>query len=122
MNALAPIAADTPACTCPNCGAAFPPGGRGLGRKFCSAPCRKAFHQVNLMDGAIIAPLVKAWHKTRHAKPGTREAAICTFARNQLTQITGLQLDADEEAGRDSVAYVGTLMDSGTLYIDRTRK
>lgn len=104
---------------CPGCGADFPAGGRGMGKSFHSDECRKAFHNVHRKEGFPLAPLVKAWHSTRHAKPGTREAEICTFARNQLTQIARGFLDQDEEEGRDVVAYVGSLMDSGILYADR---
>lgn len=90
-----------------------------MGKSFCSDPCRRRFHNLHVASGNVIAPLVKAWHATRHAKAGTREAAICTFARNQLTQIARTLLDEDKEAGRDVVAYVGTLMDRGTLWVDR---
>lgn len=109
-------------CKCPGCGDPFEPGGRGLGKKFCSDKCRKAFHNLTLVEGGPLAPLVKAWHATRHAKPGTREAAICTFARGQITEIARLFLDRDAEHGRDTVAYVGNLMDSGSLFIDRTKR
>lgn len=107
--------------TCPGCGASFAAGGRGMGKKFCSDPCRKLFHRAHLGDGVTLSPLVKAWHATRHAKPGTREAEICRFARGQITEIARTLLDEDEEAGRDVVAYVGNLMDSGLLWCDRRR-
>ncbi|WP_226018659.1 hypothetical protein [Novosphingobium sp. FKTRR1] len=122
MNVAPPIVAAELACTCPGCGAAFAPGGRGLGKTFCSPPCRKRFHAASQMDGAVLAPLVKAWIRTRHAKPDTRAAEICRFARQQLTEIAGVQFGRDADAGRDPVTFVGTLMDSGTRYIDRTRK
>lgn len=119
-TALSPAhAGGEPTRTCPGCGADFPAGGRGMGKSFHSDACRQAFHAVHRKEGFPLAPLIKAWHATRHAKPGTREAAICTFARGQVTEIARMFLDADEEAGRDVVAYVGGLMDSGTLYIDR---
>jgi len=92
-----------------------------MGKSFCSDGCRRRFHNVHVSNGIVIAPLVKAWHSTRHAKPGTREAEICKFARGQLAQIARTLLDEDEEVGRDVVAYVGTLMDSGTLWVDRRR-
>lgn len=90
-----------------------------MGKKFCSDKCRKAFHNLCTVEGAPLAPLVKAWHATRHAQAGSREAAICTFARGQITEIARLFLDRDEEEGRDTVAYVGGLMDSGILFTDR---
>jgi len=90
-----------------------------MGKRFCSDPCRRSFLNRHTSEGAVLAPFVKAWHATRHAKPGSREAAICTFARGQITEISRLFLDRDKEEGRDVVAYVGQLMDSGTLYIDR---
>lgn len=105
--------------TCPGCCKPFAPGGRGMGKSFCSDDCRKGFHAIHRKQGFPLAPLVKAWNATRHAKAGTLEAEICTFARGQLTEIARLFLDEDEEEGRDVVAYVGTLMDSGTLYVDR---
>lgn len=111
-----------PMCTCPGCGDPFPAGGRGLGKTFCTDKCRKAFHRLAISEGAPLAPLVKAWHATRHAKPGTREADICRYARGEITSIASLFLDWDADEGRDTVAYVGQLMDSGTLYIDRTRR
>lgn len=107
--------------TCPGCGASFPAGGRGMGKSFCSDGCRRRFHNNHTAEGFPLAPLIKAHHATRHAKPGTREAAICTFARRQIAEIARTFLDQDEEVGRDVVAYVGTLMDSGTLWVDRRR-
>jgi len=92
-----------------------------MGKSFCSDQCRTRFHAVHRSEGFALAALVKAWHATRHAKPGTREAEICTFARNQLTQIARTFLDEDEEAGRDVVAYVGGIMDSGIHWCDRRR-
>lgn len=115
-------AATAPQCKCPACGDRFEAGGRGMGKTFCSDKCRRAFQNLHISQGAPLAPLVKAWHATRHAKPGTREADICTFARGQITEISRLFLDRDAEANRDVVAYVGSLMDSGTLYIDRCKQ
>ena len=118
----APVAvksASTETRTCPGCGGTFPAGGRGMGKSFCSDGCRTSFHSVHRSEGFPLAPLIKAHHATRHAKPGTREAAICTFARRQIAEIARTFLDQDEEVGRDVVAYVGTLMDSGTLWVDR---
>lgn len=111
-----------PACTCPGCGQPFAPGGRGQGKRYCSDPCRRAFHAATVADGQPLAPLVQAWIKTRHAKPGSREAEICRYARQQITEIAGIQIERHEDAGRDPVAFVAALMDSGTRYIDRTRK
>lgn len=106
---------------CPNCGTLFDEGGRGLGKTFCQKSCRVTFHRLAIIEGPPLAPLVKAWNATRHARPGTREAEICTFARSQLTEIARIFLDRDEEEGRDSVAYVGSLMDSGMLFVDRMK-
>lgn len=92
-----------------------------MGKNFCTDKCRQSFHNIHRSQGFVLAPLVKAWHATRHAKPDTREAEICTFARGQLTDIARTFLDADEEANRDVVAYVGALMDSGFIYADRRR-
>lgn len=105
---------------CPGCGKAVEQGGRGLGRVFCSTPCRLAFNNRMKTEGAPIAALVKAWTMTRHAKPGSEEAEVCRFARNQLTEIARLHNEADDEAGRPSaVDYVRSLMQSGTIYADR---
>lgn len=121
-TAPAAVKSDIPeARTCPGCRAKFPAGGRGMGKSFCSDRCRLTFHSAHRSEGFPLAPLIKAHHATRHAKPGTREAAICTFARRQIAEIARTFLDQDEEAGRDVVAYVGTLMDSGTLWVDRRR-
>ena len=93
-----------------------------MGKTFCNEACRKAFRNRMLAEGAPIAALVKAWTMTRHAKPGSREAEVCTYARSQITQIAAMFNEQDEEAGRpDAVAYVETLMASGTLYVDRRR-
>ena len=99
----------------------LPATGRGMGKNFCTDPCRTAFHSLHRSEGFPLAPLVKAWHATRHAKPGTREAAICQFARGQITQMARTFLERDEEQGRDVVAYVGGIMDSGILWCDRRR-
>lgn len=122
MNAASSIEAVGTACKCPGCGQPFAPGGRGLGKRFCSRPCRRKFHAATVSDGQPLSALVLAWHRTRHAKKGTREAEICTFARRELTEIASLLLERADEQGRDPVAFVGAMMDSGTRYIDRTRK
>jgi hypothetical protein len=105
---------------CPGCGVQFEAGGRGLGKTFHLDECRKAFHRTQIGRVAIL-PLVMAWAATRHAKPGTREEAICTYARREMTEMSRLFIEQDDEAGRDAVAYVGSLMDSGTIYADRRR-
>lgn len=121
-NAVAPVHVDESAMkVCPGCGCLFPAGGRGMGKQFHSDACRQAFHAVHRKQGFPIIALAKAHAATRHAKPGTREAKICTFARGQLTQILSEFLSEDEDEGRDVVAYVGTLMDSGFVYADRAR-
>jgi hypothetical protein len=108
--------------TCPGCRSSFAPGGRGLGKQFCSDKCRTGFHNRMKAEGAPIAALVKAWNATRHAKPGTREAEICSFARRELTQIAQHFNERDAEAGRGSaVDYVASLMDGGTIWADRIR-
>lgn len=107
---------------CPSCAAKFAPGGRGLGKQFCSDACRTGFHARMKAEGAPVAALVKAWNATRHAKPGTREADICRFARSELTAIASHFNDRDEAAGRASaVDYVESLMQSGTIWADRLR-
>lgn len=105
--------------TCPGCGEQFAPGGRGLGKTFHADECRVSFHKSMKGLGGPLAPMVLAWTATRHAKPGTREAEICTFARGQITQMAREMIETNDF---DAVAYVGTLMDSGTLWCDRTRK
>ena len=124
MNAFTsfPLVTTPATCKCPGCGAPFAPGGRGQGKRFCSDTCRRRFHAATVSDGQVLAPLVQAWIKTRHAKPGTRNAEICRYARQQIAEIAGLQLERHEELGRDPVAFVAAMMDSGTRYIDRTRK
>lgn len=108
--------------TCPGCGDTFAPGGRGLGKEFCSNPCRTSFHARNQKEGGPIVALVKAWNLTRHAKPGTREADICRYARSELTKIAAHYSEKDAEAGRPSaVDYVGKLMDGGTIWADRLK-
>lgn len=108
---------------CPNCSATFAAGGRGLGKTFCSKDCRVDFNNRAKAEGAVVIALAKCWTQNRHAKPGTREAELCRQSRSELTEILRMMLDADEEAGRPPVAdYVETLFNSGTLYVDRTRK
>lgn len=107
---------------CPGCGGDVAEGGRGTGRVFCAATCRTTFQNRMKAEGGVLAALIKAQTLTRHAKPGTREAEICTFARGQITQIAAYFNDRDEEEGRPSaVDYVGSLMDSGFIYMDRVR-
>lgn len=115
----APSASEASSRKCPGCGVSFPSGGRGLGKTFHNDACRLAFHAVHRKEGFPLAPLIKASLATRHAKPGTREAEICRFARSQIARICRDFLDQDEEAGRNIVEYVGGLMDSGILHTDR---
>ena len=108
---------------CAACGAAFEGAGRGLGKIFCTDPCRRAFHARMKGEGGTLAALVKAWAATRHAKAGTREAEICRYARRELTAIAQRHNAGDSQAGRASaVAYVGALMDAGTLWADRLQR
>lgn len=107
---------------CPGCGVEFPAGGRGLGRVFCTNECRTGFQNRMKAEGGPLAALVKAWNLTRHAKPDTREAEICRYARSQISQISAHFSDRDADMERPSaVDYVGTLMDSGFNYFDRHR-
>lgn len=110
-----------PAATkvCPGCGAKFAPGGRGMGKAFCGDKCRTAFHARAKAEGGPMVALVKAWTMTRHAKPGTREAEICRYARSELTAIASYFNERDEAEGRSAVDYVATLMDAGTIWADR---
>lgn len=84
--------------------------------------CRKTWNNRNLGRGAPMVPMVLAWAATRHAAPGSREAAINTYARREMTTMARLFLEDDkaEERG-DVVEYVAALMDGNTLYIDRRR-
>lgn len=109
-------------CTCPGCGAEFEKGGRGLGKTFCADTCRRAFHAAAKSEGGPLAPMIKAWHATRHAKPGSREAEICRYARGQITEMARMFIEADGEIGRDAVAYVESLMTSGFQFADRTKR
>lgn len=111
----------TPTKSCPGCGANFPAGGRGLGKAFCSDKCRTSFHARAKAEGGPMVALVKAWTMTRHAKPGTREAEICRYARSELTAIASHFNERDEAEGRSAVDYVATLMDSGTIWADRLK-
>lgn len=105
---------------CPACGADFAPGGRGLGKQFCTDGCRRSFHARMKAEGGPLAALVKAAIATRHAKSGTREAEICRFARREMTAIAQHLNERDNAAGRASaLRYVETLMDGGTLWADR---
>jgi predicted nucleic acid-binding Zn ribbon protein len=107
---------------CPGCGAVVPSGGRGMGKGFCSNPCRKRFHNRNYAEGGPMVAMVKAWHLTRHAPAGSREAEICRFARGQLTQMAQHYIERDAREGRPSaVEYVAGLMDCGTLWVDRIK-
>lgn len=116
--------ATVPAATkaCPSCRAQFAPGGRGLGKQFCSDACRTGFHARAKAEGGPMVALVKAWNATRHAKPGTREAEICRFARSELTALAAHFNGRDEDEGRASaVDYVESLMQSGLIWADRIK-
>ena len=107
---------DTLERNCCRCGAAFQPS--RAWSNFCSPDCRTAFHKDCKSQGGPMAPLVKAWIATRHAKPGSEEAEICAYARRELTQMAS---DLNEAEQSRSVEYVRALMRSGTLYVDRRR-
>jgi hypothetical protein len=106
---------------CVECGTEFMPTRKAS--RFCTTkPCKLAHQSRQLAQGVPLVPLVKAWAMTRHAKPGTRGAAINRYARREMTAIASLFNAADAEAGRgDVLDYVGALMDSNSLYIDRRR-
>ncbi len=98
-------------------------GGRGMGRTFCSKPCKTGFHARMKGEGGPLAALVKAWTQTRHAEPGSREAEICRFARSQITQIAAHFCEQDASERRPSaVDYVETLMASGITFMDKHKR
>lgn len=103
--------------TCPECATTFTPR-REHGR-FCQPACAKAWNNRNVAQGGPMVQLVKAWLQTRHAKPGTREADICRYARAELTRLGRQYLDDDAAHDRDPLAIVGAMMDAGDMVEDR---
>ena len=109
-----------PTRKCAGCGKLFT--ARRDWSTFCSSPCRTGFANRMKARGGPLVPLILAWTETRHAKPGTREAEICSYARREITGIASLFNEEDREGGRGSaVEYVETLMRTGTRYVDRRR-
>lgn len=110
---------DAPKTLCPQCGAAFTPTKR---KRFCTPPCQVDFNNRMAAEGKILAPLVKAMFATRGGG-NTPTLPICGRARSELTRIARMLNDADKAAGRPPVhQYVQSLLDSGTLYMDRCRR
>lgn len=109
---------------CPQCGRTLTEGGRGLGKVFCAAcDCRKKFHNAANADGKVIIVAAKTWYENRHAAKGTREAELCRIARQHLGQVLRELIARDRESGKPPIAgYFETLLRSGTIYADRTRK
>lgn len=107
--------------TCPGCGSAVTPSSVGREKRFCTDPCRRLFLNRSKASGAVLGPLVQAFAATRHAKPGTIEADIRRFAMAEMMHVAGATTEADARTGRDCVAYVKQLMDSGTRWMDRRR-
>ena len=107
---------------CPNCGGEVAAKSRGMIKLFCKPTCRQAFHQRNQKRGQVLAPLIVAQTLTRHAKEGSAEAAVCTFARREITAIAADFAAEDREAGRPPAsAYIDAIRRTGTLYADRKR-
>lgn len=131
-TATAEIAAPAPSAAlplvkCAECGNLFVPSRRG--QRYCPTPgakvsaCAKAANNRNIVRGGPVVPIAMAWHATRHAKPGTREAEINRYARRELTAIMRTFNQEDAEAGRASaVELVGALMDAKSIYADRVRR
>ncbi len=105
---------------CPNCGDMFTP--KRWNQRFCTAPCQKANGNRKLSEGAAMTTLVKAWHETRHADPGSEDARLCSRARRELTDLASLLVARDREAGRSSAKYYADLVKDGGMVIDRLRK
>lgn len=105
--------------TCPECLATFTPK-RDHGR-FCQPSCRTTWNNRHVKQGAPLAILVKAAMATRHAKPGSRDAEICRYARAEMTRMCRDYLDDDTANDRDVVEVVGEMMDAGEQYTDRQR-
>lgn len=107
---------------CPDCGKPVPPKTRGLVKTFCSTACRQSFWRRWQKRGQACAPLLAAQLATRHAKPETDDAALCTFARREYTQMCTEWALEDEDAGRPPIKdYVAALKATGYLYADRRR-
>lgn len=110
-----------PSTVCPGCGDPVAPGAPGRAKVFCSDKCRQCFNNLAKAEGAPLAPLVKAWIATRHAKPGSAAADVRSFAMSELVNIAREFLERDQAEGRDTVAYVSHLARSGYRWVDRSR-
>lgn len=105
---------------CDECPAIYTPSRAGM--RFCGEPCRKAANNRNNSRGGAVVPLLQAWAMTRHAKPGTREAAINTYARREMTAIAAIYRDEDAAANRASVLdHVERMMAEQVKFVDRRR-
>lgn len=90
--------------------------------RFCCEEHRKAFARLMAIQGAILAPLIKAWTATRHAPAGSNEAIVCGYARREITSIASILNEEDASAGvASAIEYVNALMDAGFRYIDRKK-
>ena len=104
--------------SCAECGSTFETSRETA--RYCSSDCGKAWNNRNTTRGGPVMQILQAWHDTRHAKPGTREAEINRYARRELTTIAGLFNKADRSRkGQSAVDYVGGLMDARVLYVDK---
>lgn len=104
------------------CGAETPAAKRGgKARLYCSAECQKSAGNRKLGEGSAVIVAAKAWAMTRHAKPGTREAAICAAARSELTAILRDLNASDAHEGRSAVDVFEAMMSDGTRWMDRKR-
>jgi hypothetical protein len=111
---------------CSECGQQFVQS--RTAQRFCPAPgarvspCAKAWANRNTKRGGPTVPILMAWAATRHAKAGTREADINRYARRELTAMAREYAEQDKGAGRPTpLDYVGALMDSASLFVDRKR-
>lgn len=106
---------------CANCDDGFTP--KRYNQRFCTPKCQKAFDGRKLGDGYAAITLLTAWHETRHAPSGSDDAALCSMARRELTQLASMVIARNKLAGRPrSADYYADLAKDGGMVIDRVRR
>jgi len=100
--------------TCPECGTKFAPHThRGPPRQFCTEKCKKAFYNLMLKRGGVLAPLAIVWRGGKH-----KRSDVSAYALVQMAALADLWRAEDKGAGRNVALIVERKRASGWVAAD----
>lgn len=106
---------------CANCGKAIPEGSDPR-RMYCDKVCKRESNNLDLQRSVQLMALAQVWYANRHAKKGSEEAELSSYARGQMGQLLARYNREDKARGRDQGRLVKPRFERGELVIDKEPK